>query len=72
MFGAQLGDLHRAVAAVDRLLRHPFDLVAEDERITRPRIDGQRVEHRRALDLLDGQHAVTRGTQLVDALTVDA
>ena len=66
MLGPGLRDFDGPVAPVDGLLPHAVDLVAEDERITRPRIDGQRVEHRRALDLLDGQHLVAVGVQAVD------
>ena len=68
MLGPGLRDFDGPVAPVDGLLPHAVDLVAEDERITRPRIDGQRVEHRRALDLLDGVSLPASSTLFVDSM----
>lgn len=58
MLRSGLRYLDGSVAHVDRLLRHPLDLVAEDQSVTLRRVYLHAVEHNGTFDLLDGQQAV--------------
>ena len=67
MLGPRLRDLDRTVAAVHGLLADALHLVAEDKGIAHVLLGREPVEHHGTLDLLDGQHRIPRGMQLVDA-----